>query len=286
MEEAWEYAWQTRVYTDNLFGKGFTELYDNRTADAPPLPALFLNGTSVETGGRIITSNLKFEGNIPDGFIAAIDGVDKMAGAELRLSTAVHDSARFTYISPAGRFPDGTHVVDGGYFENSGAGTARDLLNAVQRKRWTNVTPVLIIIKNDPLKIGQPDISKPLFPRATSELLAPVITLFNTRSAHADLALGELQAAPATSIVFSLIDRGIPLPLGWTLSGEAMAEMDFQVDPQGVLPDQQKKWTACSPTVRVALKNSACRSNVLAYLAPQPVATPSGTAPIRGDGQK
>ena len=204
LEEAWEYAWQTRVYTDNLFGKGFTDLYCNRANNTPSLPSLFLNGTSVETGGRIITSNLKFQNASSSCFIAAIDGLDKMNGVELRLSTAVHDSARFTYISPAGRFPDGTHVVDGGYFENSAALTAQDLLKEVQAKLWTNVVPVSIIIENDPVKIKPADTHKPLFPRGpTVRYWPPVTTLFNARSAHANLALGELQAEKVPARLFS-----------------------------------------------------------------------------------
>ena len=42
-------------------------------------------------------------------------------------------SARFPYVSPAGSFPGGQRIVDGGYFENSGAATALEILNVVMR---------------------------------------------------------------------------------------------------------------------------------------------------------
>ena len=103
------------------------------------LPALLLNGTSADTGKRILTSNLTIDsrswrrgvkdpGESPDVLSAA----DKLGGQPMRVSTAVHQSARFTYFSPAGRFPDGTCTVDGGYFENSGAATLLDLLDTVR----------------------------------------------------------------------------------------------------------------------------------------------------------
>jgi hypothetical protein len=94
------------------------------------VPNLFLNGTSVETGKRIIASNLRINNDFTDSTDAsdALDGV-------LRVSTAVHMSARFTYVSPAGGLRSGDHVVDGGYFENSGAATADDIF-------WTIRTAV------------------------------------------------------------------------------------------------------------------------------------------------
>src|ERR1051325_10644881 len=79
---------------------------------------------------------------------------------DVPLSTAAHMSARFTYVSPAGRFdPDGTHVVDGGYFENSGAATALDILRQVndelhQNPELRTIIPQIIMISNNPLGVA------------------------------------------------------------------------------------------------------------------------------------
>ena len=59
------------------------------------LPSLFLNGTVVETGERIVTSNCHID------WTDAFDGFDELGG-DLKLSTATGMSARFPYISPAG----------------------------------------------------------------------------------------------------------------------------------------------------------------------------------------
>ena len=71
-------------------------------------------------------------------------------------------SARYTSVSPAGTLVrDGkTHgrVVDGGYFENSGATATLAILQLVDElrdngdKRWERVDPYVIHISNDPVE--------------------------------------------------------------------------------------------------------------------------------------
>ncbi len=56
-----------------------------------------------------------------DVFIDSLDALHEL-GADVRASAAAHNSARFTYVSPAGDLGNGKgSVIDGGYFENSGA---------------------------------------------------------------------------------------------------------------------------------------------------------------------
>jgi hypothetical protein len=96
-------------------------------------PALILNATHQETGRRIITSHIKIERDI---FIDSYDAL-QVLNSDVRLSTAAHNSARFTYVSPAGSLINATsatesqhnrgYIIDGGYFENYGAETALEL---------------------------------------------------------------------------------------------------------------------------------------------------------------
>ena len=132
LERAWEAAWSdVMTGADVSFTNRFSDL--GRKAQAPLgsgssagwLPLLFLNGTSVSTGSRIIAAQAKFDDwEIRD----AADLLTRM-GSEISLSTAVNISTRFPYVGPAGllRDTDGEtwdRVVDGGYFENFGATTA------------------------------------------------------------------------------------------------------------------------------------------------------------------
>ena len=96
---------------------------------APWRPILLLNATHEETGKRIITGHVLIERNV---FIDSLDALHVL-GKDVRASTAAHNSARFTYISPAGDLGD-KHgsVIDGGYFENYGALSALELARAAR----------------------------------------------------------------------------------------------------------------------------------------------------------
>jgi len=269
LELGWEKAWRDTIKNDRFAGS-FVDLWP---ADAPKwMPALFLNGTSVEKGNRIITSNLLIRNN----FLDAEDAADKLASYSLDatkatchipLSTAAHMSARFTFVSPAGHFPDGSRIVDGGYFENSAATTAYEIATRIKDwcalKKIANVDVKVIMISNNPRK---PSIApakpapEPPEPKRTrpvvvsgqfmSELTAPLYTLLNTRDArgtYAQKAIGREQrrfkagvvSAPAEAespqqltkdiVYFNLRDTQVPLPLGWMLSAAAAKTMQDQL---------------------------------------------------------
>jgi len=250
LEDAWEAAWVHEFHT-NVLGESVADLYGDAVNREVILPHLLLNGTCVETGQRIITSDLLVQSRIKangendssGSFLDIIPATEKLSNAPIRLSTAAHQSARFTYFSPAGLFKDGTHIVDGGYFENSGASTLMDVLRAVQwriqSKNWTNVEPRIILIDNDPIALK----SKLNTSRLMSETLSPVQALLNTRTARGSYAVEQAldYTWRATNVYqFDLYQRPeneplgncstpAELPLGWTLSQCAMDEMDAQL---------------------------------------------------------
>ena len=250
LEDAWAAAWVDEFHT-NVLDESVGQLYADATNAKMILPHLLLNGTCVETGQRIITSDLTVRARVmakgrsdsSGNFLDIIPAADKLSNAPIRLSTAAHQSARFTYFSPAGRFSDGTHIVDGGYFENSGASTLMDALNAIQWyigfKKWTNVEPRLILIDNEPVPLE----SKTVPSRFLRETLSPIRTLFNTRTARGNYAVEQALDYNwrSTNVYqFDLYERPESeplgqcqtpgnLPLGWTLSQCAMNEMDAQL---------------------------------------------------------
>ena len=217
LEMGWEKAWRDTMGNDR-FAQSFVDLW-KPSPDSPEwMPSLFLNGTSVEKGNRIIISNLRLT-NI---FLDADDAADKLSyrrlgatkdACHIPLSTAAHMSARFTFVSPAGRFADGSHIVDGGYFENSAATTAYEIATRIKDwcafKKITNVDVKVIMISNDPRKppIGpakpQPELPGPKHTESLlvsgqfmGELTAPLYALLNTRNArgtYAQKAIGREQ---------------------------------------------------------------------------------------------
>jgi hypothetical protein len=237
LEQSWERAWGAAgLASDAWTRRSFTALWRQGGAH---LPALFLNGTHVETGKRIITTNLRFDGSaFPDAydFFALVSG-------DVLPSTAANNSARFPYVSPAGTLraggADRGHIVDGGYFENFGAATAGELLHAVidaLGRRGRTARPVLIQISNDPaLAADDLDVGRLEGPaprpsnRLGNELLSPPRTFLAARNARGILDhKAFLRAAPADHRAhFRLCDvKDSPEPaLGWVLAKSSIALM-------------------------------------------------------------
>ncbi|WIM12760.1 hypothetical protein [Enhydrobacter sp.] len=166
LEKAWEQAWaQSGIsHGDRRFTweDGFTSVFGG----ASPWPLLVLNGTSIEKGKRIITSNARFwtdGATNPQNLSGGVNRYDTfdITHSDIPVSTAVTMSARFPVISPSGALEDETgklraRVTDGGLFENFGAMTADEVLrylvsrvSEVQNGQYP-VVPIAILISNDP----------------------------------------------------------------------------------------------------------------------------------------
>ncbi len=259
LEKSWELSWHQFASTQD-FAIGFDHLWDQASEQEklqPPL--LLLNSTVVETGQRLIMTPLELK---PDGiefgevFRDAIDG-RSLLGNGLPLSTAVHLSARFTYVSPAGkvfRSGDGDRkagwyrLVDGGYFENSGAVTVIELLDAVKRYAkgtGKDLRPFVIHISNEPVVPDTEQARKQVsFHPVMGEVLSPLRALLKVRPARGFQAreflqrwLDEESSDTVSHVHFLPCKREHDLPLGWLLSEAVQTELAAQLtakDPHGV----------------------------------------------------
>jgi len=235
LEKGWELAWNTifnQSHTNTQFSDSFLTLWDSNAT----LPNLFLNSTWVEHGKRVITSNINIDKEI---FSDSIDLL-KLLKRDIPISTAVHNSARFSYVSPAGRVyipssgKNWGHIVDGGYFENSGASTAYNILQNIA-KIAKNRIPVVIVITNDP------NIKESCYKTTNgckanhflNELGSPIKALLATRDARASYARSEIKnyvkSLGGIYIEVGLCKNRGPLPLGWILSDEAKENIDNQL---------------------------------------------------------
>jgi len=247
LELAWEARWRA-VFGDDRLTRPFLDLWNAER----PWPALFLNGTSLVTGGRLITSNLAlWPPGAPTGRPGlAGPGADLLAtlGAEIRASTAASDSARFPYISPlgivrgaeaSGRATDA--VADGGYFESLGATTlldALDLLDGLARRDGRHVRFIVLQIVNDPT-VGPDAGSAVAMGQAPTSLLplgltGPATILLRTRVARGLNASEALARRVLTlggiyvPVRLGQSPTGATAPLGWSLSLAARALIDGQ----------------------------------------------------------
>ena len=271
LELSWEDAVGAAVGSvPNPFSRTFAAFYAQERATA--LPSLLLNATLVDSGRRAIVSNLDIRG--------FTDTVDMLAPdittRSILLSAAAGASARFTYVSPAGtlvwsqevhegEIVDHTlRVVDGGYFENSGAATISELLESLRKGYAGRLFPILILIRNDPkapyvCQRGHGDEDKDLRGDALSSLSddflkeasAPIRALLHARTARGRLAevgvAREVEANGGAVIELSMAavletaiaaaegdanklarleERAVEPPLGWSLSNDVRDEMD------------------------------------------------------------
>lgn len=134
-----------------------------RPTDGPWRPLLLLNAAHQETARRVIAGHVQIA---RDPFLDSFDP-HHLTGIDVPMSSAAHNSARFSYVSPAGRRAahaddaDRGWVIDGGYFENFGALTALDLANAAlaaiaEAAGDTGaVLPIVVQISSDP-GLGSP----------------------------------------------------------------------------------------------------------------------------------
>ena len=186
-------------------------------------PLLLLNATHQETGRRVIAGHVRID---RDPFLDSFD-MHALTGIDLPLSTAAHNSARFSYVSPAGRLADHATdegrgwVIDGGYFENFAALTtlqlARAALLAIRAEtgRDDAVLPVFVQISSDPAIGGDGEDDASARDRARLAELQACGTLQASALAH-DPALdgqeflaGNQVLAPLRGILGSRAAHGI-----------------------------------------------------------------------------
>jgi len=208
-------------------------------AERPWIPLLFINGTSVTTGRRIIVSDIRTDCfKRPDApFLNLSYDASELRDPALRtgsslcdtslrparsgevnlaLSSAAMMSARFPIISTHGAIRDVggdgrivDTIVDGGYFENDGLATAADVVRELMQ---AELKPIVIKITNDPASVLLPppgsDI-RPTLPRYEGRTPFDSYTsigraLYATRSGHEDGHLdylrGTLEGNPLVEI--------------------------------------------------------------------------------------
>jgi hypothetical protein len=262
LSRAWEQAAQEQGIA--ALAQPFAELYAGEPVTRTP--ALFFNSTTVGQGWRFIQHPFRPFAHSP--WVTAYDG-SRWLDPRVPLSEVVLNSARFTYMSPAGTLqtanpaaapaPAGFQLADGGYFENSGATTLLEVMMRLRTIAASMQQPIRFIvlhISNDPslhdfVDAHDPQHPLPLYSAACprtpgstelssyGEATAPLVALLNTRNARGEYArlalLDSLQTdtqQPGYADVLwhlRLCPGDYPLPLGWTISAPVFGEMHRQL---------------------------------------------------------
>jgi len=140
---------------------------------------------------------------------------------DVQLSTAAHNSARFPFISPAGSIRNRDHIivdriVDGGYFENYGALSAKELALGVHAIQ-PDLAPFVLVISNDPDDLLNPANDSDTAAKArrkaqreeqlknarasvnrsepVTDIVTSLTTVANARTAHGTLGVDQLRSS-------------------------------------------------------------------------------------------
>jgi len=226
---------------NKYFDKNITEVFDYTGA----LPILYITSTKVDDGmpGLISTVQLSTDSKRNDilNIIDSIQVDDERLN--LKLSTAAILSSRFPYVSPAGKIKR-NYYVDGGYFDNSGAGTILELLGEMNKlfedsSKYRDKFSFHILHNSNAEVLPKP--SKNIHP-LTNDLLAPLLTLAGMQGASTSISNGVLTRSFllfAKDTVNSLIEYNLydkfyspedhnkkyeeGYPMSWVIS-------DYQID--------------------------------------------------------
>jgi WD40 repeat protein len=263
LEEAWENRYQAmtepRDEKDSPLGSSLLHVRDLVLKTQPDawLPILLFNGTSVQTGRRIIVSDIDTRGLFKDAY----DLHERLGGEigkrghqdekynrwDVRLSTAVTISARFPGISPHGDIMRNKkeivdRVVDGGYYENFGASTALELTEAFVDVGLS--PPLIILVNNEPsmpkldcdnTKLDVPRAPKPDSWAPFTTLRAPLDAILGTRSARGTHAATQLcQHVKSKNFAFITVSQQVgatkkELSLSWWLSKYVQRYLDVEL---------------------------------------------------------
>lgn len=242
-EESWEYHWKKETGNTD-----FSNPVDDLWSSDIILPPLFINSTRVEDGNPFVISSLSMESSIIQDLYRYIDDDEGF-----KISTASLLSARFPYVGPAGIIEynkivesddgiretierDSMGLVDGGYFDNTGANTTFEILMELYESGEFNYEenrPVVIYLKN-----GSDTEETSLSTESLLyQILAPLNTTMQLRDANTLTGLKrvhDLVTFLEGELYILSLERekeyNAEIPLGWALSAITQSEIDNRIE--------------------------------------------------------
>jgi hypothetical protein len=135
LEHALEYG-AGNALLDSVLATGFSKMITHQNKHDYRLPILCINTTQMQDASPGVISNIKID-SITKERIDVLSLIQP--GKDIALSTAVITGARFPYVTPAGLIAENRndtiyyhYFVDGGYFDNSGAGIVQEMIQKIE----------------------------------------------------------------------------------------------------------------------------------------------------------
>lgn len=246
-------------FYDSL-ARGFSYFITQTGQKGYGLPILCINTTRMQDGSPGVISTI----NIHDdpAFNNRIDVLNLVDDKkDLKLSSAVVLGASFPYVSPAGRIDyrktDTSIVrphyfVDGGYFDNSGAGVVNEMIIAIKamiirekdsslRKLMSKLNFHVLHITNDPEGFDS-KLSK--VNPVVNDLAAPIKTLmgaYGSQTSTNDLRLNNYLRSDTTGKstyrkipLYRWRDLSITYSMNWVISNYLLKAMNDRIGDQEI----------------------------------------------------
>jgi len=276
LAQSLEHAPNEKDFLYNSFAIPFSYLITQKNDSSYKLPVFCINTTRMQDGRPAVISNIDI-GDTSNYFNNRIDVLSLLVSngkeRDMKLSTAVVLGASFPYLSPAGRIDSWTdsscerlshYFVDGGYFDNSGAGVVNEMLIAMNNLNG--------MLKNEPrlqkyankldfyvLHITNTDVKKSKLHRInpfTNDLMSPVQTImgsYGTQTLVNDQRLKNfLKSTYGNSSHYINIDLYADttslkkFSMNWVISDHQRARMDTNLKYNKTFQqecEKVRKWT-------------------------------------------
>ena len=235
LEEAWDNGYSKVDKGNNIFSSPFQASFKKNNPDQN-YPAVFINTSEMETGLQCWVTNIDAS---KSGFALDTnrDLLHWKINRDIHYSTAIDFSSRFPFLSPAGAlYPTDSksfHYVDGGYVENTGAGTMLEILRQLDPQFKANsVRPVVIMLRFSDSKMSEGSSRH----RFGNELWDVLGTIIDARDGRTNMAKAQLKnyvedaAIKGQYIDLPLTSDGEDVPENWVLSGKSLENLKNGVD--------------------------------------------------------
>ncbi len=168
----------------NLYRVPFNEPFSSFPAmkgDKVNLPVLFVNTTRMQDGNPGVVTNLQLDSTIFNNRVDVLGLLNR--DSDITITSASILGARFPYLSPAGNIGN-NYFVDGGYFDNSGAGVVQELIRGIVNagnddsslaKKIRKLHFKVLHITNSPIDLAAANMQR--VAPIKNDLMAPILTI-------------------------------------------------------------------------------------------------------------
>lgn len=226
LEKAWENAFDDLLKTQNG-NNVFSSTWEDNYNTGKVAPALFINTSEVETGTQCWISNVTTNNFALNKHLRLErDMFRKHLTQHINYSTAINFSTRFPLFSPAACIKENDvrkrHYVDGGYIENTGAGTMLEIMQTLTPQfEKHNIKPYVLMLRynEDNGKISSINLA--------NEISEIINGIYNTRGGRSKMAVAQLEHFVKDSLNGQVIELAIgksgkDVPMNWVFSERSL----------------------------------------------------------------